>query len=186
MKIGFSGEGNRLQPDDPWVDFLTIDETTEDLIFCIAGDGPCDFTASWTDMPADVTPPDPPAPPTPIDPPAPDDPIDPDDSLQQGEIISIKTQEMAQQALTRIDDAIVAKDKVRAHLGAMQNRLENTVSNLSIQGENLQAAESRISDTDVATEMTQFVRNQVLTQSAVAMLGQANSYPHMLAGLLNG
>ncbi|MFG6375226.1 MAG: flagellin, partial [Desulfovibrio sp.] len=71
-------------------------------------------------------------------------------------------------------------------LGAMQNRLENTVTNLSIQAENLQAAESRISDTDVATEMTQFVKNQILTQSAVAMLGQANSYPHMLMNLLNG
>ena len=68
----------------------------------------------------------------------------------------------------------------------MQNRLENTVRNLSIQGENLQAAESRISDTDVTTEMTKYVRNQVLTQSAVAMLGQANSYPHILVGLLNG
>ena len=75
---------------------------------------------------------------------------------------------------------------MRAHLGAMQNRLENTVTNLSIQSENLQAAESRISDTDVATEMTQFVKNQILTQSAVAMLGQANSYPHMLMNLLNG
>ncbi len=75
---------------------------------------------------------------------------------------------------------------MRAHLGAMQNRLENTVTNLSIQAENLQAAESRISDTDVATEMTQFVKNQILTQSAVAMLGQANSYPHMLMNLLNG
>ena len=75
---------------------------------------------------------------------------------------------------------------MRAHLGAMQNRLENTVTNLSLQAENLQAAESRISDTDVATEMTQFVKNQILTQSAVAMLGQANSYPHMLMNLLNG
>ena len=89
-------------------------------------------------------------------------------------------------ALGRIDNAIVKKDNVRAHLGAMQNRLENTVTNLSIQAENLQAAESRISDVDVATEMTQFVRNRILTQSAVAMLGQANSYPHMLMTLLNG
>ncbi len=72
------------------------------------------------------------------------------------------------------------------NLGAMQNRLENTVANLSIQSENLLTAESRISDTDVASEMTQFVRHQVLTQSSVAMLGQANSYPHMLMSLLNG
>lgn len=108
------------------------------------------------------------------------------DIEDEGVIMNIETQEKAQKALARIDDAIVEKDKIRAHLGALQNRLENTVTNLSIQAFNLQAAESRISDTDVAEEMTLFVRNQVLTQSAVAMLGQANSYPHMLVGLLNG
>ena len=68
----------------------------------------------------------------------------------------------------------------------MQNRLENSETNITIQAANLQAAESRISDMDVATEMTAFVRNQILTQTAVSMLGQANSYPHMLIGLLNG
>lgn len=99
---------------------------------------------------------------------------------------SIATQDNAQKALTRINDAIVQKDKIRAHLGALQNRLENTISNLNIQAENLQAAESRISDTDVATEMTEFVRNQILTQSAVAMLGQANSMPQMMMQLING
>ncbi|HJA78191.1 MAG TPA: flagellin, partial [Candidatus Desulfovibrio intestinavium] len=70
------------------------------------------------------------------------------------------------------------------HLGAIQNRLENTVSNLTIQSENLQSAESRIRDVDVATEMTNFVRNQVLTQSAVAMLSQANSMPQMALQLI--
>ena len=124
--------------------------------------------------------------PNPPNPPGPGPNPNPSPDLPQGDIISIKTQEKAQQALGRIDNAIVKKDNVRAHLGAMQNRLENTVTNLSIQAENLQAAESRISDTDVATEMTQFVKNQILTQSAVAMLGQANSYPHMLMNLLNG
>ena len=68
--------------------------------------------------------------------------------------------------------------------GATQNRLENTVSNLQIQAENLQAAESRISDADVTTEMTDFVRNQVLVSSATAMLAQANSIPHVLLSLL--
>ena len=68
----------------------------------------------------------------------------------------------------------------------MQNRLENTVTNLSVQAESLQAAESRISDVDVATEMTTFVRNQVLTQSATSMLAQANAFPHMLLQLLQG
>lgn len=100
--------------------------------------------------------------------------------------VSVQTQEAGQQALTAIDEAIAKKDRVRAYYGAMQNRLENTVSNLTIQAENLQASESRISDADIAAEMTQFVRNQVLTQTATAMLGQANSYPRLLMSLLTG
>lgn len=99
---------------------------------------------------------------------------------------TVSTQQAAQKALVGLNDAIVSKDKIRAHLGAMQNRLENTISNLNVQAENLQAAESRISDVDVATEMTQFVRNQILTQSAVAMLGQANSLPQMAMQLIGG
>jgi len=97
---------------------------------------------------------------------------------------SISTQELAQTALDQINKAIVSKDKIRANLGALQNRLSNTVSNLQIQAENLQAAESQISDVDVATEMTEFVRQQILTQSAVAMLSQANSLPRMAMQLL--
>ena len=97
---------------------------------------------------------------------------------------TVSTQEAAQKALVGLNDAIVSKDKIRAHLGALQNRLENTISNLTIQAENLQAAESRISDVDVATEMTNFVRNQILTQSAVAMLSQANSMPQMAMQLI--
>ncbi len=97
---------------------------------------------------------------------------------------TVSTQERAQKALVGLNQAIISKDKIRANLGAMQNRLENTVSNLQIQAENLQAAESRISDVDVATEMTEFVRNQVLTQAAVAMLSQANSLPQMALQLI--
>lgn len=99
---------------------------------------------------------------------------------------TISTQSAAQQALTAINQAIISKDKIRASLGALQNRLENTISNLTIQAENLQASESRISDVDVATEMTEFVRNQILTQSAVAMLSQANSLPQMAMQLIGG
>ena len=99
---------------------------------------------------------------------------------------TVSTQSAAQAALVALTNAIVSKDKVRAHLGALQNRLENTISNLNIQAENLQAAESRISDVDVATEMTEFVRNQILTQSAVAMLSQANSLPKMAMQLIGG
>ena len=100
--------------------------------------------------------------------------------------MTISTQEAAQKALVAVTNAVVSKDKIRAHLGALQNRLENTVSNLTTQAENLQAAESRISDVDVATEMTQFVRNQILTQSSVAMLSQANSMPKMAMQLIGG
>ena len=82
---------------------------------------------------------------------------------------AISTQSAAQAALVAITEAIVSKDKIRAALGALQNRLQNTVSNLTIQAENLQAAESRISDVDVATEMTTFVRNQILSQAAAIL-----------------
>jgi len=99
---------------------------------------------------------------------------------------TVSTQAAAQRALAGINAAIISKDKIRAHLGAMQNRLENTISVQLIQAENLQAAESRISDVDVATEMTEFVRNQILTQAAVAMLSQANSLPQMALSLIGG
>ncbi|NCC26235.1 MAG: flagellin [Deltaproteobacteria bacterium] len=97
---------------------------------------------------------------------------------------SISTQELAQQALDALNKAITSKDEIRANLGALQNRLQNTITNLQIQAENLQAAESRISDVDVALEMTEFVRNQILTQAAVAMLSQANSLPRMALQLM--
>ncbi len=99
---------------------------------------------------------------------------------------SISTQAQAQASLVALNEAIISKDKIRAHLGAIQNRLEATISNVNIQAENLQAAESRISDVDVATEMTTFVKNQILTQSAVAMLSQANSLPKMAQQLIGG
>jgi flagellin len=99
---------------------------------------------------------------------------------------SISTQAAAQRALEALNEAIISKDKIRAHLGALQNRLENTIANLQAQAENIQAAESRISDVDVATEMTEFVRNQVLSQAGVAMLSQANSLPQMALQLIGG
>ena len=97
----------------------------------------------------------------------------------------MNTQEDAQKALEKIDIAIASKDAIRAHLGALQNRFENTMSNLATQATNLQAAESRISDADVASEMTRFVRNQLITQSAIAMLAQANSMPRMALQLIS-
>ncbi len=97
---------------------------------------------------------------------------------------SISTQQLAQRSLVLLQSAIVSKDNIRANLGATQNRLQNTITNLQIQSENLQAAESRISDVDVSLEMTEFVRQQILTQAAVAMLAQSNSLPRMALQLL--
>jgi len=96
----------------------------------------------------------------------------------------IRTQSAAQASLDALDAAIVKKDKIRADLGALQNRLENTMTNLSIQAENLQASESRISDVDVATEMTEFTRNNILAQAATSMLAQANSLAQLALSLL--
>jgi flagellin len=97
---------------------------------------------------------------------------------------SISTQDAAQSALSALDEAIVSKDKIRASLGALQNRLENTITNLTIQAENLQASESRISDVDVASAMTDFTKDQILAQTGVAMLAQANSIPQLALQLL--
>ena len=100
--------------------------------------------------------------------------------------LTIANQASAQAALATINSAITAKDTGRAHFGAMMNRLENTVTNLSIQAESIQAAESQISDVDVASEMTSFINNQIKAQAAVAMLAQANMVPQMAISLLGG
>jgi len=99
---------------------------------------------------------------------------------------SISTQALAQKALEALDHAIVSKDKIRASLGALQNRLENTITNLTVQSENTSASESQISDVDVATEMTEFTRQQIKVQTAVAMLSQANSLGKLALQLISG
>jgi flagellin len=99
---------------------------------------------------------------------------------------SLRTQSNAQVALDALAQAIAKKDEIRATLGAYINRLENTISNMEIMHDTLQGAESRISDVDIAKEMTDFVRNQVLSQAAVSILSQANAMPEMALSLLNG
>jgi flagellin-like hook-associated protein FlgL len=96
----------------------------------------------------------------------------------------VRTQSNAQEALDALNYSIDVKDKIRADLGALQNRLENTMTNLEIQAENLQASESRISDVDVAKEMTEFTKNNVLVQAAVGMLAQANSLGQLALPLM--
>ncbi|HPC94860.1 MAG TPA: flagellin [Sedimentisphaerales bacterium] len=98
--------------------------------------------------------------------------------------LSIAQAASARAALTTLDSAINTKDTARAKFGYMINRLESTGEVLNIQAENLSAAESRISDVDVATEMATLTRNQVLSQAGTAMLAQANSIPQMALTLL--
>lgn len=90
----------------------------------------------------------------------------------------------AKAALTQLDTAIGSKDTARAKFGYKMNRLEGTVDVLGIQAENLLAAESRVSDVDVATEMAELTRNQVLAQAGISMLAQANTMPQMALSLL--
>jgi len=90
----------------------------------------------------------------------------------------------AQAALATISSAITTKDTARAMFGYKMNRLESTISVINNQAENLSAAESRISDVDVATEMAAMTRTQVLAQAGVAMLAQANTMPQMALTLL--
>lgn len=89
-------------------------------------------------------------------------------------------------AITKFDTAIKSVSTVRATLGAYQNRLEHTIANLSVTMENLSASESRIRDTDMAQEMVDFTRSQILTQAGTAMLAQANSAPQSVLSLLRG
>jgi flagellin len=98
--------------------------------------------------------------------------------------LAITTAASARAALTTLDSAINTKDTARAKFGYMINRLESTGAVLGIQSENLSAAESRISDVDVATEMATLTRNQVLAQAGTSMLSQANSIPQMALTLL--
>ena len=97
---------------------------------------------------------------------------------------SISTVSAAQSALATVAAAITTKDTARAAFGYKMNRLESTISVINNQTENLMAAESRISDVDVATEMAAMTRTQVLAQAGVSMLAQANTVPQMALSLL--
>jgi flagellin len=88
--------------------------------------------------------------------------------------ISLATPEGANQTISTLDEALKIVNKQRADLGAYQNRLEHAVRGLDVGAENLQAAESRIRDTDMANQMVGYVRDQILSQAGTAMLAQAN------------
>ncbi|MBR6297455.1 MAG: flagellin [Treponema sp.] len=100
------------------------------------------------------------------------------------EILTLATPEDANRAIGTLDEAIKKINKQRADLGAYQNRLEMTVIGLDIGAENLQASESRIRDTDMAKEMVDFTKNQVLQQAGTAMIAQANAQSQTVLSLL--
>ncbi|MDQ0089893.1 flagellin [Paenibacillus anaericanus] len=98
--------------------------------------------------------------------------------------LSISTQTKARSALALIKSAINTVSDQRAKFGAIQNRLEHTINNLGVTSENLAASESRVRNADMAKEMTEFTRNQILVQAGTAMLAQANSAPQSVLKLL--
>ncbi len=98
--------------------------------------------------------------------------------------VTFKQQSGASAAITSIDAAITKVSTTRANLGAYQNRFEHTVNNLNVAVENLSASESQIRDTDMAQEMTNFTKNQILQQAGTAMLAQANHAPQGVLRLL--
>lgn len=99
--------------------------------------------------------------------------------------IDISNQTSADAAITKINTAVESVSAERSKLGAFQNRLEHTINNLGTSSENLTGAESRIRDVDMAKEMMEFTKNNILTQAATAMLAQANQQPQGVLQLLN-
>ena len=106
-------------------------------------------------------------------------------TLQTGNI-DISSTGSASTTIVNIDSALTVISTQRANMGAVMSRLQNTISNLGIASENISAAKSRISDLDMASEVVNMSRNQILTQSAQAMLSQANQSSQGVLSLLHG
>ncbi|MBM3260053.1 MAG: flagellin [Candidatus Sericytochromatia bacterium] len=100
--------------------------------------------------------------------------------------ITVSSHSFAAGAITTLDGAISQVSAERAKMGAIINRLEHTIANLSVQRENMASSESRIRDLDMAAEVSVMTRNQILTQSSQAMLAQANQVPQGVLQLLRG
>jgi len=101
-----------------------------------------------------------------------------------GTKIDVAKQSTAEATIANVNKAITTVSTSRANLGALQNRLEHTIKNLDTSSENLQAAESRVRDVDMAKEMMNFSKNNILNQAAQAMLSQANQAPQGVLQLL--
>lgn len=100
-------------------------------------------------------------------------------------LTSVSDKASAQNALAAIDQAIVSVSAMRADFGAIQNRLQSTVSNIQVSVENMSAANSRIRDVDVAEETSEMTKNNILLQAGTSVLAQANSQANVALGLLN-
>jgi len=100
------------------------------------------------------------------------------------EDVGTLTKEDAQMNLQKLDDALSTVNSNRSNLGATQNRLQSTINNINIYHENLEAARSRIRDTDMATETSELTKNNILSQAGVSVLAQANQNPQLALKLL--
>ncbi|NMW93050.1 flagellin [Mobiluncus mulieris] len=98
--------------------------------------------------------------------------------------LTVKDHDSSQELIRILDQKIRSVSTARSNLGAVQNRFEHTIANLNVAVENLAASESRIRDTDMAQEMMQFTRNQILSQAGTSMLAQANQVPQGVLSLL--
>jgi flagellin len=97
---------------------------------------------------------------------------------------TVATKQQAQQSIALADTAQVSVNAIRANFGALQNRLQSTITNLAVFDENISAANSRIRDTDIAAESTELARNQILQQAGVSMVAQANNHAQIALKLL--
>ena len=98
---------------------------------------------------------------------------------------AVSTKEQAQVSISVVDDAIVRVNAIRANFGALQNRMQSTISNIAIFEENLSAANSRIRDTDVARESAELTKNNILLQAGLSVLQQANNIQNAALKLLD-
>jgi flagellin len=105
-------------------------------------------------------------------------------NVGNNEILTLSTADAANRSIGTLDEALKKVNKQRADLGAYQNRLEYATKGLAISSENLQAAESIIRDTNMASEMVEFTKNNILVQSSTAMLAQANQRTQSVLQLL--
>lgn len=110
--------------------------------------------------------------------------MDPKSGSETVRSVNVETEEAANKSIEVIDQALFRVNKQRTDLGAFQNRLETAMRGIEVAHENLQAAESRIRDTDMGSQMIDFVKNSILSQAATSMLAQANLRPQMVLRVL--